>query len=35
MILKRLVAENILKYRKLQLTDLPPRGQIAISGRKL
>lgn len=32
MIIKRLVAENILKYRRLELSDLPVRGRIAISG---
>ncbi len=33
MILKRIQAENILKYRQLHLTDLPTQGQIAVAGR--
>jgi DNA repair exonuclease SbcCD ATPase subunit len=32
MILKRVHAENILKYRELRLTDLPAKGQIAVAG---
>ncbi len=32
MILKHIEAENILKYQRLKLTDLPERGQIAVSG---
>lgn len=32
MIIKRLVAENILKYRTLKLTDIPATGQIAVAG---
>ncbi len=32
MILKRVRAENILKYRHLELTDLPAQGQIAVAG---
>jgi DNA repair exonuclease SbcCD ATPase subunit len=32
MILKRIKAENILKYRKLELNDLPAQGQIAVAG---
>lgn len=32
MILKRIEAENILRYRRLQLTDLPAFGQIAVAG---
>jgi DNA repair exonuclease SbcCD ATPase subunit len=32
MILKRVEAENILKYRKLRLTGLPSHGQIAVVG---
>jgi len=33
MILKHIEAENILKYRRLKLTDLPAHGQIGVSGR--
>ncbi len=32
MILKHIEASNILKYRRLRLTDLPPHGQIAVAG---
>ncbi len=32
MILKRLEARNILKYRQLLLADLPAHGQIAVAG---
>jgi len=32
MILKYIEAENILKYQRLKITDLPERGQIAVSG---
>lgn len=32
MILRHIEAENILKYRRLRLTDLPAKGQIAVSG---
>ncbi len=32
MIIKRLIAENILKYRTLKLTDIPASGQIAVAG---
>ncbi len=32
MILKHIEAENILKYQRLKITDLPERGQIAVSG---
>ena len=32
MILRHVVAENILKYRRLRIADLPAKGQIAIAG---
>ncbi len=32
MIINRLVAENILQYRRLELTHLPEKGLIAVSG---
>ena len=32
MILKRIEADNILRYRKLRLDDLPAHGQIAVAG---
>lgn len=32
MIIKRIAAENILKYRRLEVANIPARGQIAISG---
>ncbi len=32
MILKYIEAENILKYQRLKVSDLPERGQIAVSG---
>lgn len=32
MILKRIKAENILKYREFELTNLPAQGQIAVAG---
>lgn len=32
MIIRSLVAKNLLKYDELELTDLPPRGLIGISG---
>lgn len=32
MILKHIEAENILKYRRLRLTDLPTRGHLAVTG---
>jgi DNA repair exonuclease SbcCD ATPase subunit len=32
MIIKQIQAENVLKYARLQLTNLPTRGLIAISG---
>ena len=32
MILKRIEADNILRYRKLRLHDLPAHGQLAVAG---
>ncbi|MHC5112011.1 MAG: AAA family ATPase [Planctomycetota bacterium] len=32
MIIKRIVAENLLKYRRLEITDIPQSGQIAVVG---
>lgn len=32
MILKRIEAKNVLKYRHLEITDIPASGQIAVAG---
>ena len=32
MIIRSLSTENLLKYRKLELSDLPEQGLIAVSG---